>query len=514
MNKIKSYNPATLELVGEVDVTEPEELDEIILKAREAQINWKSRSIKARKRLLKRMLDHVGKNMEPIAKIICQETGKPRLEAINSDILAGLAAIRYSIDYIEEIFEDKKIQFKGMRIPLKLMGRSSYINPKPLGVIGIISPWNFPFGIPFSQIAMAVTAGNSVILKPSSETPLTGKKIQDIFEDGGFPKNLVQTVPGSGSKIGDALVRSDVKRIVFTGSVAIGKRVMRMAAQNLTPITLELGGKSPMIVLDDARMERTVNGAVWASFVNSGQMCAGVKRIYIQDEIFEDFKTKLQKKAESLKQGYGWDDPTISMGPLINEAALNEMEKHVKTALEQGAKLIAGGKRDPNLKGYFFQPTILTNVTQDMDVVQKEIFGPIVPLLSFSTDEEAIKMANDTNFGLFGSVWTDDLKRGKRIAEKLTMGTVAVNNHAYTYGIPHTPWGGNKNSGLGRTHGKFGFEELLDQHHVHIDKQRLKNDIWWQPYNKTKLDAQFDIKDLIFLKKYHKGFSLLRKINK
>jgi succinate-semialdehyde dehydrogenase/glutarate-semialdehyde dehydrogenase len=513
MLNIKSYNPANLELVGEVKEVDPDKIGDIIVKARNVQKQWEKFPVKDKKKLLSKLLKYVGNNMDEIAKIICAETGKPRIEAINSDILAALAAIRYSIDYIDEIFDDNKIKFKGMRIPLKLMGRSSYISPKPLGLIGIISPWNFPFGIPFSQSVMAITAGNSVILKPSSETPLTGKKIQDLFDNNGFPKYLIQTIPGGGSKIGDALIKSNIDRIIFTGSVKVGKIVMKTAAQRLTPVTLELGGKSPMIILDDAEINRAVDGAIWGSFVNSGQMCAGVKRIYIHEKIFKEFKTKFKEKAENLKQGYGWDDPSVSMGPLINKTALEDMEQHVKTAVEQGAEILTGGMRNPNLKGYFFRPTILTKVSQNMAVVQKEIFGPIVPLLSFSSDEEAIELANDTTFGLYGSIWTTNIKRGKEIAERLTMGTISINNHAYTYGIPHTPWGGNKNSGFGRTHGKFGFDELIDHHHIHIDKQRIKEDPWWQPYNETKLDLQYDIKDLFFLKKYHKIFSLIPRLN-
>lgn len=512
MSSITSYNPATLEAIGKSEKISADDLPNIILKARKTQEYWKNITIKDKKRLLKNLLNYISENVEDIAKIICLETGKPKLEAINSDILAGMASLRYSMDFLKKILKSHRIKFSGMKFPLTLMGRKSYINPKPLGVIGIISPWNFPFGIPFSQTIMAVAAGNSVLLKPSSETPLTGLKIGELFSASGFPKNLVNVIPGSGSVIGDALVKSNIDRIIFTGSVAVGKRVMQMAASRLTPVTLELGGKSPMIILKDAKLDRAVDGAIWGSFVNAGQMCAGIKRIYVQENIYKEFLKKFKEKAEIIKQGYGWDDPNISMGPLINEQALKEMEKHVKIAIEQGAEILIGGKRNSNLKGYFFEPTIIINAKQNHDVVQNEIFGPIVPVLPFSTDEEAIILANDTNFGLYGSIWTEDLKKGKKLAKQLTMGTIAINNHAYTYGIPHTPWGGNKNSGFGRTHGKFGFEELIDHHHIHIDKQRIKKDPWWQPYNKTKLDLQFDIKDFFFLKKYHKIFSLIHKI--
>jgi succinate-semialdehyde dehydrogenase/glutarate-semialdehyde dehydrogenase len=242
-----------------------------------------------------------------------------------------------------------------------------------------------------------------------------------------------------------------------------------------------------MIVLEDADLERCVNGAIYGAFLNSGQVCSGVKRIYVHETIYKEFLQRFKEKTEKLKQGYGWDDTEVSMGPLINEEAVKEMEKQIERAKEQGAKILTGGKRNSNLKGNFFEPSILINVVQKMDVVKKEIFGPIVPVLSFSTDEEAIDLANDTSFGLYGSVWTNDLKRGEKIAQRLTMGTIAINNHTYTYGIPHTPWGGNKNSGYGRTHGRFGFEELIQTQHIHLDNQRIKSDSWWQPYNSKKV---------------------------
>lgn len=515
MNEImKSHNPATLELIDEIKPTKPEELPDIIEKAREVQQKWGMTPIKSRIKHLKNLQNYISEHIEEIGKIIHQETGKPKIEAINSDILAGMASLRYSIDMIEEIAEPSKIKFKGMRIPMWYMGRKSYIYPKPIGVVGIISPWNFPFGIPFTQVITAIAVGNAVILKPSSDTPLTGLKIGEIIKDAGLPHHLVQIIPGSGSELGSAMTKSKIDRIIFTGSVAIGKKIMEMASQRLTPVTLELGGKSPMIVLKDADLERTVQGAVWGSFVNSGQVCAGIKRIYVHNTLFGEFIEDFKYETEKLKQGWNWNDPEISIGPLINEDALHGMQNHVKTAVEQGAKILTGGKRNEDFKGYFFQPTILIDVTQDMDAVQEEIFGPIVVVLPFGEIHEAIDMANDTKFGLFGSVWTNNVDKGKEIAKKLTMGTVAVNNHVYTYGLPHTPWGGNKNSGFGRTHGKFGFEEVMEPHHIHVDEERIKKDPWWYPYNEDKLKMQYDIRDTLFLKKPFKYFSLMKKLKK
>jgi len=512
MSKIQSYNPATLELVGEVDEVAPDFIPIVVRNAKKIQKEWNSVPIKKRRKLLKDLLQYLSDNLEDIAKIIHQETGKPRIEAINSDIMAGMAALKYVVSAIKDVLKKRKIKFKGMNFAMRMLGRSSYIKPKPVGVIGIISPWNFPFGIPFSQIVFAIAAGNAVILKPSSETVLTGLKIKDIFENVGFPEHLVQVVPGSGSRVGSSLVKSKVDRIIFTGSVAVGRKIMEMASQRLTPVTLELGGKSPMVVLEDADIKRAVKGAIWSSFVNAGQICAGVKRIYVQDKIYPQFLDLITQDVGKLKQGQGWDDPEITIGPLINEAAMKDMEAHVKKALEQGCRVVIGGKKNPDLKGYFFEPTVITDVDQKDDIVQEEIFGPIIAVLPFSTDEQAINLANDTKFGLYGSVWTEDFERGKTIAEKLSMGTIAINNHAYTYGLPQTPWGGNKNSGFGRTHGELGFHEMLEPHHIHVDKQRIDSDLWWPPYTQEKLETQKDLSDFLFLNKFGKIFKILKKL--
>ena len=513
MDKISSINPATLEIIDEVEIIMPESLPQIIKNARKAQEEWINKSDKERKKNFKQLRKYVAKNIDQIAKIIHKETGKPRIEAINSDILAGISHIQFSMDVIKEVMKPKKIKFTGMKLFLSTLGRSSYILPKPVGVVGIISPWNFPFGIPFSQIVMAIAAGNAVILKPSSDTPLTGLKMQEIFDLTGFPKNLIQAIPGSGRKLGNALVTSGVDRIIFTGSVAIGKQVMENASQSLTPVILELGGKSPMVIFEDADIDRSVKAATWGSFVNAGQVCAGIKRIYVQKNIYEEFISKFKESVESLKQGWNWEDPNISIGPVINESALKEMEDNVQHALGQGATILTGGKRNPELKGYFFEPTVIINATQDMDIIQKEIFGPIVVVLPFTSENEAIELANDNEFGLHGSIWSSNKKLAKRVAEKLIHGTVVINNLIYTYGLPQTPWGGNRNSGFGRTHGLIGFSELVEFEHVHIDKARImKKDPWWYPYDQKKLEAQLDLIDVLVLKKYQQLFSLMKKI--
>jgi succinate-semialdehyde dehydrogenase/glutarate-semialdehyde dehydrogenase len=509
---IRRQNPATLELASEVVTFVPEQIPQVIEQARIAQRMWMELPLKTRIAKIRAVISYIRTHLEAIAWTIASETGKPKVEAINSDIIAGIAAAAYSAEQMPNLFQKQNIHFGKLHPFLRFLGRRSYLFYRPLGIIGIISPWNFPFGIPFSEVVMAVAAGNAVILKPSSETPMTGMRIQEIFEDAGFPPHLVQVIPGAGGKLGRALVTGGVDRIVFTGSAEIGAKIMEMAAQRWVPVTLELSGKDPMIILDDADLDRTLQGALWGAFVNSGQMCVGVKRIYVQHSIYDRFVPEFVKRVKELKQGWGWEDPTISVGSLINEQAIREMEGHVQRVVEQGATILTGGKRNPHLKGYFFEPTVIGNATQAMDVVQREIFGPIVAIIPFESDEDAIQMANGSEFALAGSVWTNDLTRGQRIADILRSGTITINNVAYTFGLTSTPWGGRGKSGFGRTHSLLGFHELMEPHHVHTDRGKFARELWWSPYSAEKLRVNYDFLDLTFMHNYRGLFGKLKRI--
>ncbi|WP_400259954.1 aldehyde dehydrogenase family protein [Candidatus Methanomassiliicoccus intestinalis] len=482
-------NPATLEEFGRIKCDHPEDVPAALQAARLAQSKWMKLSYDEKAVIMSNIQEAIISNIEDLARTICGETGKPKSEAIATDIFAALSAGEYANDMMLEVFKKSKIDLGDMAFPMKLAGRSSYIAPRPIGVVAIISPWNYPLGIPYSQTIMALAAGNAVIIKPSSETPLTAVKMLEVMKKAGLPDNLVQVLIGSGRTVGDALLTSDVDRIVFTGSGSVGRRVMAQASQRLTPVTLELGGKDPMIVLKDADLERATSAAVWGSFVNSGQTCVCVKRIYVDETIYEQFLELFKNKTLMLKQGWGWDDQEISLGSLINEAALNEMEMHVEKAVNEGAKVLIGGKKNPNLKGYYFEPTILVDTPQNSAAVQEEIFGPIVTVMKFSSEEEAIALANDNKYALAGSVWTANLIKGKVLAELVSSGTVVVNNLLYTYGLAATPWGGNGESGFGRTHGKFGFEELTEPHHIHVDKGKYPEDPWWFPYSPEKSES-------------------------
>ena len=398
---------------------------------------------------------------------------------------------------MERLFRPVKVNLGDLDRAMRLMGRGSYLQARPIGVVCLIAPWNYPFGLPYSQSVMALAAGNAAIIKPSSEAPLSALWLRKGVEECGLPVDLVQVLFGSGSTVGRALLTSGLDRVIFTGSVEKGREVMGLAAQRLTPVTLELGGKDPFIVLPDADLDRAVRCATWGAFVNAGQTCAGVKRIYVQRAIFERFSQSMARKTSALKIGWGWEDPDVSVGPMISETALQEVEAIVARALQDGARVLTGGRRHPTLPGHFYEPTVLVNVRQDMEVVQRELFGPVVTIMPFDSLEEAMDLASDSPFALNASIWTKDLKKGRRLAERLPGGTAVLNNSPYTFGLGETPWGGSGESGFGRTHGHLGLMDLVEMHHVHWDSGRYAQDIWWSPYDLEKREAsERMVKDL------------------
>ncbi len=504
---LMKINPATLESVGNIMETDLEILPGMIENARKAQAEWATWPLERRVRAIVSVQKSIISRLEELGRVISQETGKPRTEAINVDLLTSLTAADFAARSLPKLFAPRPVPFGKMSTMMRYMGRRSYIQNRPLGVIAVIAPWNYPFGIPFSQTIMAVAAGNAVVLKPSSETPLTGLEIIRLFATADFPPGLVQAVIGPGGVAGRAIIGSAVDRIVFTGSTKAGMEVMSLASQTLTPVTLELGGKDPFIVFDDADLERGVKGAVWGAFVNSGQTCVCVKRIYVQEGAYESFVQRLKESVGKLRLGNGWDDPDVDLGPMINEKALADMQRVVEGAISEGGKVLVGGKRATGLKGYFFEPTVIMDAPQASKVVQEEVFGPLITVNRFRTEEEAVRLANDSPYALSGSVWTRDLVKGQRVAEQLSGGTILVNNVAYTYGLAMTPWGGKGMSGFGRTHGEIGFSELMEPHHVHVDQAKFGTEIWWHPYGKEKLRAGLDMIDMLY------GRGLIRKLS-
>ena len=491
MAKLQSVNPATLEISGEVETTDPKMIPDIITECRDAQSLWIGTPKKDRVSAMSRLLDIIVERADDIAGTIHADTGKPRSECYSTEVLTAIGMTKYARSLLKGFRFKEKVKQGPMSLMCAFMGRRSYIEYQPYGVVAVISSYNFPIAIPFTEIIMAVAAGNAVLLKPSSDTPLCGEIIQELFEQAGFPKGLVRCVSGPG--LGSAITSSDVDKIAFTGGTDTGIEVMKSAADRLVPVILELGGKDAMIVMDDADMARATTGATWASFVNSGQVCVSIKRIYVQRNVYDRFLETYVSKVKALKQGDGWSDPDVSVGPMVNGRELERMCQICKDIESQGGRFVLGGKVNDSLGGYFFEPTIVTDLAYDAPIVSQEIFGPIVCVFPFDTEEDAIRLANDNPFALGGSVWTSDIKKGERIASKLRSGTVDVNNAVYTYGLPATPWGGRGMSGIGTTHALEGFRQMMCPHHVHIDKGGSKRDPWWMPYNEDDTEL---IKDL------------------
>jgi len=482
-DEIISFNPATGEEVGRVPQTSEEDVRAAIERSRAAFAQWKRTTFAERCRLVMKARDVILSELDDIAHLISAESGKPFGEAIAMEIAPVLDLMQYFARNAHKMLRPRKV---GIGL-YALLARSSKVVYHPLGVVAVIPAWNYPFSIPLGEAAMALLAGNSVVIKPSELTPLTGLKIVEIFERAGTPKDLVQVVTGDG-RTGAALVEAAPDKIMFTGSVATGKKIAASAAKDLTSVVLELGGKDPMIVFKDANLELAADAAVWGAFCNAGQSCSSVERLYVEETVAEKFTSMLVGRVKQLKQGVGSGED-ISIGAMSSEKQLQIVEQHVEQFRSEGATIAIGGKQNKSLSGSFYEPTIITNVRNDMRAMQEETFGPTLPIGTFKTEHEAIELANDSEFGLTASVWTRDLNKGKRVAKQIEAGSVTVNEVLYTHGIGQSPWGGFKNSGRGRTHGFEGLMELVQPQHIHVNHLAILPNAWWLPYTSTAVET-------------------------
>lgn len=497
--QIVSVDPATGKELGSIDVSTPDEVREAVSRSRQVFHKWKTTSFKTRRRLVMNAREVILDEMDDIAHLISAESGKPFGEAIAMEIAPVLDLMQWVARGAEKMLRPRRV---GIGL-YRLLGRSSKIVYRPLGVVGIIPAWNYPFSIPLGEAVMALMAGNTVVLKPSELTPLVGLRIGDIFEKAGFPEAAVQIVSGDG-ETGAALVEAAPDKIMFTGSVATGKKIAAAAAKDLTSVVLELGGKDPMIVFEDANLDLAAGAAVWGAFCNAGQSCSSIERLYVHESVAEALTRKIVEKTRGLRQGRG-DREDISVGPMSSERQLKIVEEHVAAFRQAGAKIEIGGRRadtsvrtdaesaDPDKFGptpsLFYEPTVITGATNEMRPMQEETFGPTLPIATFKTEEEAIRLANESEFGLTASVWTRDYAKGKRVAEQIDAGSVCINEVLYTHGIGQTPWGGFKNSGRGRTHGLEGLMELVQPQHIHINRIAILPDAWWMPYTPTAVET-------------------------
>jgi len=466
-------SPVTGEPLGTFPIGTVQDVEAAVARARAASKIWGTTSLDDRLGMLVRIKDVVKTHGEEYARRISEDTGKPLLDSL----LTELMTIPLFIDHYRKTAK-KTLGRKRIGTPILFPGKTSYVERFPLGVVGIISPWNFPFQLSMVPMISALIAGNTVVLKPSEVTPLTGEIIAEIFRRIGLPRGVVEVVQGDGST-GAALTASNIDKIFFTGSVATGRRVMAAAAAHPIPVELELGGKDAMIVCADANLVRAAKAAAWGGLVNCGQMCTSVERLIVVDSVHDRFLSLLEAEVRRVRVGAPDEDAEI--GPLTFAKQLETVERHVKSALEAGARLVMGGER-LDRGGLFYAPTILADVTTDMEVYREETFGPVVPVIRVNDEEEAILYANDHQYGLNGSVWTRDVERGLALASRMECGQVMVNDLVAIVGNPALPFGGVKKSGFGRYHGPEGLLGFTHQKAIMVDRGWFDIEPFWFPY--------------------------------
>ncbi|SFM26228.1 aldehyde dehydrogenase family protein [Marinobacter zhejiangensis] len=480
-----AYNPATGVRIDAVANTAPEAIPAIFEQARKAQAVWAAKSFAERRRHVLKMRDYIRDNADELARIVSDGNGKTRLDALATEVLPCLLACSWYGKHAEKVLKPE------IREPSSLLwvGKRSEVRYEPLGVVGIISPWNYPLSIPFGEIVMGLMAGNAIVLKVAAATPLVGKAIEKIVAAGNLPQGLFSHIVGSGGQVSSAMFENGIDKLFFTGSVPAGKQLMAQASETLTPISLELGGKDPMIVLEDADLERAANGAAWAGYQNAGQSCGGVERIYVHDSVYKRFVDLLAAKTQALKHGVPNDHCGVDLGSMTTPKQRDTVARQLAEAIADGAKIVAQSQGVGSQDGHFHPATLVTDVHHDMTLMREETFGPIIPVMSFSTEDEAVALANDCTMALTASIWTRNTARGKKLANRVRGGVVAINDHLYTHGMSDLPWGGPGESGIGRTHGPEGLIEMSKTKVVNWDWLRAKRNLWWYPQDKQSYDA-------------------------
>lgn len=488
--------PATGEKLGEFSVNTVSEVEEAIRRAKMAQPLWKEMGLSGRIKKIRKIRDYIMEHLDEIAQTISQDAGKTRVDAMMTEVVPACMAISYYCRKARRFLKPKRLG--AGNIISYAIGKRSKIFRSPFGVVGIISPWNYPYTIPFSEVIMALLAGNAVILKAASETQAVGHLLKATIEAAGLPRDVFTYVNLAGSLAGDAFLEGGVDKLFFTGSVAIGKYLMKKASETLTPVSLELGGNDPMIVCEDADLKRAAVGAVWAGIQNAGQSCGGVERIYVDQKVYSDFMVLLKKMVESLRVGPDRDF-NVDIGAITTRRQMETVRRHIDDAVARGARIFARSQCPLDKNGQFLPAVVLSEVDHEMLVMKEETFGPVLGVMAFETIEEAIRLANDSHLGLTASIWSKDRKKAVKIARHIQAGAVTINDHLVSHGFAETPWGGFKQSGIGRTHGELGFAEMTEPQCIVNDILPFaRKQLFWHPHGKSVYNGSKGISQFLY----------------
>lgn len=457
LEKIEVYNPATGEIVGVIPNAGKKETRAAIDAAYQAFPSWANLTAHERADYLEKLYQLIVDHKDELAKMMTVEMGKPLAESAGEAI--------YSADFIKWFAEEGKRAY-GRTIPSHDNNKRLLVTKQPVGVVGAITPWNFPAAMITRKLGPALAAGCTFVIKPADETPFTALMIAELCEQAGIPKGVVNVITGEARKIGDELLTNPrVAKITFTGSTEVGKMLLKRSADQVKRTSMELGGHAPILVFDDANVDKAVEGAISSKFRNGGQTCICGNRIYVHEDVYDEFVDKFVSIAKTLRVGNGLEDG-VDIGPIINKEGYEKIDRHVRNAVKQGAKCVLGGKGEAKDNVYFYEPTVLTDITPGMLIMNEETFGPVAPIQKITSDDEAIKYANQTPYGLAAYVFTENYSRGIRAAERLNYGIVGWND-----GVPsaaHAPFGGMKQSGIGREGGSEGIEEYFETKYISI----------------------------------------------